>query len=98
MVGSYESLKETSSGTNVENTKSEPALIVLTVVGKKETETSSKVEVEGVVVGETLGGNPAGVTGSADTSKETITFVVGSGKRWKVTSNAEKLLYSSVTF
>jgi hypothetical protein len=71
-------------------------MVVLTVVGKKETETTSKVEVEGVLIAETQGGNAPGLGGGADTTKTTVTFVVAASKKWKVSSNAEALKYAQV--
>jgi hypothetical protein len=95
-VGKWEAGKTATSGTEIENTTGSSVMIVLTVTGKKEAEASATVSVEGVTIAETKGGN-GGIT-SGDTSKITVTFVVGPAKSWKVTSaNAEKLTYAQTT-
>jgi hypothetical protein len=93
-VGEWKGAKETTSETDVKNEEAVPVEIVLTVVGKKETETTATVKVESVTIAETQGGST--VLG-APTTKLTVTFVVGAGKTWRVTSNAEKLKYAQVT-
>jgi hypothetical protein len=69
------------------------------VSGKEKTEAGAKIEVEGKIVAETLGGNTAGIGGSADTTKQTVAFIVPAGKKWKPTTTVgeEKFFYSYLT-
>ena len=91
-VGKYEASKEVKSGEELEASKTEPVQVTLIVSGEKEKEATSKVTVEGKIIAETLGGN------ALSTTRATVTFIVPTGQKWKVTATAvAKLEYTYLT-
>jgi predicted alpha/beta hydrolase len=58
--------------------------------------TEATVEVESKVVGKTVGGHAAGLSGGGDTVTSTVTFIVGAKTKWAVTGTAKELKYAQL--